>query len=178
MVVSDERDETPVEEAFTAFVGATGDRMLRLAILLTGDVAAGQDLLQSVYEDVYKRWRRHGRPDSPDSYLRTALSRAAGRARRWKASRPETLMEQPPDVASYEIGADLLLREHLLPALRRLPARQRQVVVLRYFADLTEAETAAAIGCAVGTVKAQAFRALNRLRDDPELARSLHGLEA
>ncbi len=170
--------QTAADLEFTAFVRSTGDRSLRLAVLLAGDTGAGQDLLQSVYEDLYKRWQRHGTPDVPERYVRTALLRAAGRARRRRATRPETLVEQPPDSAGYEIGGDFLLREHLLPALRRLPARQRQVVVLRYFADLTEAQTAETLGCAIGTVKTLAWRALNRLREDPTLAGALHGLEA
>lgn len=169
---------TDADDAFTAFVQATGTRSLRLAMLLTGDVAAGQDLFQSVHEQVYKRWRRHGSPDAPEIYVRTALVNGARKSRRYWASRRETLTDGPPDRGSYEIGADVLLRGHLLPALRRLPARQRSVIALRYFADLTEVETAAALGCTVGTVKTLASRALQRLRQDPTLADTLSTTEA
>jgi RNA polymerase sigma-70 factor (sigma-E family) len=165
------------DAAFTAFVQTSGSRSLRLAVLLAGDLGAGQDLLQSVHEQLYKRWLRHGSPGAPEPYVRRALVNAASKSRRRKAMH-ETLVGQPPDEGSYEIGGDVLLRGHLLPALRRLSPRQRSVVVLRYFADLTETETADQLGCTVGTVKTLASRALHRLREDPILAAALSTTEA
>ncbi len=166
-----------VDDEFTAFVKAAGTRSLRLAVLLTGDVVAGQDLLQTVHEQLYKRWRRHGSPDAPEAYLRAALVNAASKSRRYWAIRRETLVEQPPDDASYELGPDVLLRRHLMPALRRLSPRQRTVIVLRYFVDLTESDVGELLGCSVGTVKTQAWRALHRLREDPSLADLLTSME-
>ncbi|HEX4018741.1 MAG TPA: sigma factor-like helix-turn-helix DNA-binding protein, partial [Frankiaceae bacterium] len=127
--------------AFTDFVQMTGSRSLRLAVLLAGDLSAGQDLLQSVHEQLYKRWRRHGSPDAPEPYVRRALVNAASKSRLRRSRLRETLVGQTPEDGSYEIGDDVLLRGHLLPALKRLPPRQRSVVVLRYFTDLTETET-------------------------------------
>jgi RNA polymerase sigma-70 factor (sigma-E family) len=169
---------TDVDAAFTAFVQLSGSRSLRLAVLLMGDMGAGQDLLQSVHEELYKRWRRHGSPGAPEPYVRKALVNAATKSRLRRMRNRETLVEQAPDGGSYEIGSDVLLREHLLPALKRLSARQRSVLVLRYFADLTEAETAEQLGCTVGTVKTLASRALRRLREDPILAAAMSTTEA
>ena len=166
-----------VDDAFTAFVQTAGSRSLRLAVLLTGDLSAGQDLLQAVHEQLYKRWRRHGSPDKPEAYMRAALVNGASKSRRYWAIRRETLVGQVPDAESYEMSPDVLLRRNLMPALRRLTARQRAVIVLRYFVDLTEADTADLLGCSVGTVKTQASRALNRLRDDPSLADHIAAME-
>jgi RNA polymerase sigma-70 factor (sigma-E family) len=166
------------DEDFTEFVRATGDRSLRLAVLLTGGLPEGHDLLQGVHEQVYRRWRRHGSPVAPERYVRTALVNAASKSRLNLARRRETLVPDLPDEQGYEIGADVLLRTRLLPALRRLPPRQRSVVVLRYFGDLTESETAELLGCSVGTVKTQASRALRHLREDPALSDSLSTMEA
>ncbi|HEX4430714.1 MAG TPA: SigE family RNA polymerase sigma factor [Frankiaceae bacterium] len=166
------------DAAFTAFVETSGSRLLRLAVLLAGDLGAGQDLLQSVHEQLYKHWRKHGSPAAPEPYVRRMLVNAASRSRLRRTRMRETLVGQTPDEYSYEIGADVLLRGHLLPALKRLSARQRSVVVLRYFADLTETETAEQLGCTVGTVKTLASRALHRLREDPILAAALSTTEA
>lgn len=167
-----------VDDAFTAFVLATGKRSLRLAVLLSGDVATGQDLLQTAHEQLYKRWVKAGRPEDPEPYLRRALVNAAGKSHRRRSRRPETLMSATPEAGHYEIGTDVALRSYLLPALRRLSGQQRSVMALRYFADLTEAETASLLGCTIGTVKTQASRALRRLREDPSLADTLASMEA
>ena len=177
-VFGDVSDVSGVDYAFTAFVRSTGSRSLRLAVLLSGDIAAGQDLLQSVHERLYKRWLKVGSPEEPESYGRRALVNGAGKSRRRRSLRPETLMAVTPDIGSYEIGADVALRSCLLPALRRLSRQQRSVMTLRYFTDLTEAETAGLLGCTVGTVKTQASRALRRLRQDPALADALMTMEA
>jgi RNA polymerase sigma-70 factor (sigma-E family) len=167
-----------VDAAFTTFVQLSGSRSLRLAVLLAGDVGAGQDLLQSVHEQLYKRWRRHGSPDAPEPYVRKALVNAATKSRLRGMRFRETPVSELPEGGSYEIGSGILLREHLLPALKRLSARQRSVLVLRYFADLSEAETADQLGCTVGTVKTLASRALRRLREDPILAAAMSTTEA
>jgi RNA polymerase sigma-70 factor (sigma-E family) len=166
-----------VDHAFTAFVETSYSRSLRLAVLLTGNLAAGQDLLQVVCEQLYKRWRRHGSPDSPDAYMRTALVNAASKSRRHRTTRMETLVDELSDEQAYEIGPEVLLRRHLMPALRRLSPRQRSVIVLRYFLDLTESDTAELLSCSVGTVKTQASRALRHLREDPSLADQLAAME-
>ena len=158
-----------VDQAFSELVRAEGDRAFRLAVLLTGDMTAGQDLLQTVHEQLYRHYKKHGAPESPSHYLRTALIKAATRSRRLQVRRPEMLVGRPPEPVGGSTESRVLARLALLPALRRLPPRQRAVIVLRYFADLTEADTAMALGCSIGTVKTQAHRALHRLRADEAL---------
>jgi len=160
---------TDIDPAFSELVRSEGDRAFRLAVLLTGDLTAGQDLLQTVHEQIYRHYRRHGAPESPGHYLRAALIKAAVRSRRLQARRPEILVSQLPETAGRSAESRVVARQHLLPALRRLPPRQRAVIVLRYFADMTEADTAGALGCSIGTVKTQAHRALQRLRSDSSL---------
>jgi RNA polymerase sigma-70 factor (sigma-E family) len=163
------REMSEIDQAFSELVRTEGDRAFRLAVLLTGDLTAGQDLLQTVHEQIYRHYRRHGTPDSPAHYLRAALIKAATRSRRLQARRRETLVSHPPETAGGSAESRVLARHHLLPALRRLPPRQRAVIVLRYFADMTEADTAKALGCSIGTVKTQAHRALQRLRAESSL---------
>lgn len=167
-----------VEAAFAALLREHGARSFRLAVLLAGDVTGGEDLLQTVHEQLYRHYRKHGVPDSPEHYLRAALVKAASRLGRLRARRPETLVSEPPERISVEAEPAVLAREQLLPSLRELPPRQRAVLVLRYFADLSEEETAAMLGCSVGTVKTHAHRALHRLRMDDRLSMALSGLEA
>ena len=160
---------TDLDQAFANLVRSEGDRAFRLAVLLTGDVTAGQDLLQTVHEQIYRHYRKHGEPESPSHYLRAALIKAAVRSRRLESRRLETLVSEPPEIGGLSAESRVLARLYLLPALRRLPPRQRAVIVLRYFADMTEADTAQALGCSIGTVKTQAHRALRRLRSDSSL---------
>ncbi len=145
--------------------------MLTLAMLLTGhNRADAEDLLQTVLERAYRRWRRICRTGDPARYVRQMLVNAA--ADRWRVlrRRPEQPLDPDdspplaafarPDEATALADQDLLWR-----ALARLPPGQRAVLVLRYYEDLTEAQTAAVLGCSVGSVKTQAFRALTKLRD-------------
>jgi RNA polymerase sigma-70 factor (sigma-E family) len=149
---------------FEDFVATRSPVLLRTAYLLCGgDRGAAEDLLQDVLERVYPRWRRIR--DDPESYVRAALANAA--ANRWRRrSRRVTevpLTTQDPATPGPEQGvanADLVVR-----ALGTLPARMRAVLVLRYFDDLSEADTAAALRCGIGTVKSQTSRGLARLRE-------------
>ena len=159
-----------VDVSFDAFVRAERARSLRLAVLLAGDVSSGQDLLQTAHEQLYRRYRKHGIPDFPDRYMRTCLVRAASRSWRLGVRRGEVLVQDTPDGLTAAHDATVVARQHLLPALRRLTPRQRHVLALRYFADLSEAETAELLGCSVGTVKSLTHRALVRLRADQHLA--------
>jgi RNA polymerase sigma-70 factor (sigma-E family) len=151
--------------AFEEFVGTRSPVLLRTAYLLCGgDHGAAEDLLQDVLERVYPKWRRI-RSD-PESYVRAALANAA--ANRWRR-RARRVTEVPlqngqsPAVPGPEHGVanhDLVVR-----ALAGLPARMRAVLVLRFFDDLSEVDTAAALRCGVGTVKSQTSRGLARLRE-------------
>ena len=158
--------------SFHDFVALRSSALLRSAWLLTGDWASAQDLVQETLGRVWVRWDRITRRDAPDAYVRRVMMTTwlGWRRRRSHDELPlGELPERPLSTGAHEISE---LRSSLLPALRSLPPRQRAVVVLRYFEDLTEAQVAEALGCAVGTVKSQCARALAQLRVDPRLTDS------
>ncbi len=155
---------------FDEFVAARSTALLRTAYLLTHDHGLAEDLLQTSLARAWFAWGRV--EDHPEAYVRKILvnTYASWWRRRWNG---EVATEELPEATrpraasgtdSVETGHDLWL------AMERLPRRQRAVVVLRYFEDLTEAQTAEVLGCAVGTVKSQASKALAKLRIDPALA--------
>ncbi len=149
------------DASYVAFVEVAWRRHLRLAILLTGDRHRGEDLLQDCLVRIYERWRRLARSDDPHAYLRRML--ANGNVSLWRRLRRERLVADPPDAADR--SADRHPDTELLrQALLRLPPRQRAVVVLRHYEDLSEAEIASILGCSLGTVKSQNARALAKLR--------------
>lgn len=148
---------------FTDFVAHRSPTLLRTAYLLCGgDRGAAEDLLQDVLERVYLRRRRVKGNFEP--YVRAALANTA--ANRWRrlgrrvAEAP--LDDRDPGRPGEEDA--IATRDEVARALRTLPPRMRAVIVLRYFDDLTEADTARALGCSVGTVKSQTARGLDRLR--------------
>jgi RNA polymerase sigma-70 factor (sigma-E family) len=156
--------------SFEQFVEGSSARMLTLAVLLTGyNRADAEDLLQTVLERAYRRWRRICRAGDPARYVRQMLVNAAIDRWRLLRRRPEQPLGRDrsapwagfagPDEADAVADQDLLWR-----ALGQLPPGQRAVLVLRYYEDLTEAQTAAVLGCSVGSVKTQASRALTKLR--------------
>lgn len=151
---------------FTAFVAGASRRLLRSAYLITGDAGAAEDLLQTALERTYRRWSRVRREGAPEAYVRRIIVNAA--TDRWR--REHGVRSVPLDDSSVPAASDprldcLNAREQLLAGLRQLSAGQRAVLVLRYFDDLTEAQTARALGCSVGTVKSQHARAMARLRE-------------
>jgi RNA polymerase sigma-70 factor (sigma-E family) len=154
-----------VEQAtFDEFVAARSRALLRTAYLLTHDHASAEDLLQTALAKAWFAWRRID--GNPEPYVRRILvnTYATWWRRRWNGEQPT---EQLPEHAAEESGTE---PTDLWRAMERLPRRQRAVVVLRYFEDLTEAQTADLLGCSVGTVKSQTSKALAKLRIDPALA--------
>ena len=152
---------------FDEFVAARSTALLRTAYLLTHDHGLAEDLLQTSLTKAWFAWGRIS--DSPEAYVRKVLfnTYATWWRRKWNG---EHATEDLPDAGvgddSDASGAGI----DLWSAMERLPRRQRAVVVLRYFEDLTEAQTADILGCSVGTVKSQCSRALAKLRIDPALA--------
>jgi RNA polymerase sigma-70 factor (sigma-E family) len=151
---------------FDQFVATHVDDLLRTAYLIVWDEAEAEDLVQECLLKVARRWPRVRRMVQPRAYARRilvhlALDGARGRARRRS--------ELEPDVGASPSTVDPLpafgTRVELLEALGELPARQRAVLVLRYFNDLTEVQVAEVLGCAPGTVKSSASRGLERLRE-------------
>ncbi|NBE95812.1 SigE family RNA polymerase sigma factor [Nonomuraea sp. KC401] len=150
-----------VEHDFGAFVAARATSLLRVAYLACGDETEAEDLLQTALERTYRKWDRvlH---DSPEPYVRRVIiNTAISRARR-RAILTIIPTHSPPERSAR--SADVDLRHVLMEALRALPPRQRAVVVLRYWEDLSETQTAELLGCSVGTVKSQASKAMAKLR--------------
>jgi RNA polymerase sigma-70 factor (sigma-E family) len=149
-------------EGLDAFVARRGNALLATAIFLCGSRTAGEDLLQAALERLMLKWHRV-RGD-PEGYLRQILYRLAVDERRRHRRRFELPMYvEPPGYA--DATERLHLRQFLVQELAALPARQRAVLVLRYWEQFSEAEAAATLGCSVGTVKSTASRALARLRE-------------
>jgi RNA polymerase sigma-70 factor (sigma-E family) len=155
-------------DEFTEFMIGRWQAFVRFGYGLTGDLGLAEDLAQTALARAYAAWPRVRSASDPDAYVRRIMvnsNRSRFRGRRV----PEYLTGSPPDlVVGDQVGADGDAAE-LRAALLSLPAGQRAVVVLRYWMDLSEAETAAALGCSVGNVKSQAARALAKLRSSVEL---------
>ena len=143
-----------VEQDFKDFVVGRQRSLLRSAYLLAGDWAAAEDLVQTALLRSWPHWGRLARQQGQEAYVRKVLLNAflSGRRRRWRG---EWATEVLPDRAAVPDLGGVDERTALLIALASLPPRQRAVVVLRHVDDLTERQTAAALGCAVGTVKSQ-----------------------
>ncbi|MGS2616005.1 SigE family RNA polymerase sigma factor [Micromonospora sp. LZ34] len=145
---------------FREFVEVRYGDLLRTAYLLTGSRDAAQDLVHDALLKVMRHWRT---VDEPMAYVRRAMINE--RTSRWRRiGLRELLTSVVPDRAGPDVTDAVAVRDELLAALDRLPARMRAVLVLRYWEDLSEADVAAAMGCSVGTVKSQAARGLTRLR--------------
>ncbi|MEU3555710.1 SigE family RNA polymerase sigma factor [Streptomyces fragilis] len=169
--------QTELEDRFQEFVQARWTRLVRTAYLLTGDRHLAEDLTQTALTKAYRSWRRVLRADSPEAYVRRILvSCNSDRFRKRRV--PESLTASVPERAGRDEGERADTRGTLVEALAALPARQRAVIVLRYWEDLSETETAAALGCSAGTVKSQAAKGLAKLRATPGLAEALNGATA
>jgi RNA polymerase sigma-70 factor (sigma-E family) len=150
-------------EEFELWVQARGAALARSAYLLTGDAHLAEDLLQETLTRVAQKWRKVG--DSPDAYARRVLHNLAIDSWRRRRARPaEVLGAAPPELAGRGDSSDVERRLVLRDALARLTPRQRAVLSLRFYDDLTESEAAAVLGCSVSTVKSTARDALARLR--------------
>ena len=153
-------DEPP---GFRDYVAARQRALLRTARMLTGNQHTAEDLVQAALERVWPRWSRVVRDGDPDAYVRRVLVNTYSTwwRRKWRS---ETPTSQLPDVAAPDEFADADLADALRRLLPTLTPRQKAVVVLRFYEDLSEAATAEVLGCSVGTVKSQTSKALARLR--------------
>lgn len=163
-------------EDFAVFVASRQRRLQRTAWLLTGDWAAAEDLVQTALARTWRHWDRVAAADDPDAYVRRVLMNSFTSAwrRRWRGEVPTRDL---PDRPGGDVADEVVLRLSVQSALARLPRRQRAVVVLRYVEDLSEAQVAQVLGCAVGTVKSSGSKALARLRQEPGLAGLLEGVQ-
>ncbi|MCF6522095.1 SigE family RNA polymerase sigma factor [Streptomyces sp. JJ36] len=157
---------------FTSYVRNRGPVLLRTARSLTANPADAEDLLQTALTKTYLSWERIEDHRALDGYVRRALLNT--RTSQWRKRKvdefavedlPEPEPQAGPDPAEQQAVRDAMWR-----AVLRLPARQRAMVVLRYYEDLSEVQTAEVLGVSVGTVKSAVSRALAKLREDPQLA--------
>ncbi len=150
------------DDSFREFVTTWSPGLLRTAFLLTGDRGHAEDLLQTALLKTSRHWRRLDNPDTAYNYVRTVLVHTHVSWRRRRRV-PESLVD---DVDEQLPAA----HEHFAPAertgaaLAALPPGMRAVIVLRFYEDLSEAQTAATLGCSVGNVKSQTSRGLDHMR--------------
>jgi RNA polymerase sigma-70 factor (sigma-E family) len=170
--------DASLEGEFSEFMVGRWSSLVRFGYGLTGDLGLAEDLVQTALIRACVAWLRVRRADDPEAYVRRIMINAnRNRFRRRRVA--ELLTGTPPDGGVGQPGQpgrpDPSGRTgeegpELITALLRLPVGQRAVLVLRYWMDLSEAQTAASLGCSVGNVKSQAARGLAKLRTDPTLA--------
>ena len=156
----------PDDQAVERLLGERGQHLMRAAVALTGSRTDGEDLLQAALERLLQNWNR---VDDPEGYLRRTLYDLAAdgwrRRGRWRGRLAEFRSQARAERTGSDDVAVVDLRDTLVRLLQQLPPRQRAVVVLRYWEQRTEAETAELLGCTEGTVKSAASRGLRRLRE-------------
>jgi len=161
-----------VREEFRDFVAGSSAALMRTAYLLTGNRSDAEDLLQTALAKTYLAWPRIRERHAVDAYVRRTMvnTRTSWRRRdrHLTSAGHDEHLAALPDLGRDRL-ADADLHEALWGALARLPRRQRAAVVLRYYEELSEAETAAALGVSVGTVKSTVARGLAKLREDAGL---------
>ena len=159
---------SPHEDSFREFVEGSWHRLLRTAYLLTGDHGAAEDLVQTALMRTYRHWNRIVAYEAPESYVRRVMVNANISAWRRRKAVVQVMAEppEPPAGGSGDHQDTYAVRDELWRAVCAMSPRMRTAFVLRYFEDLTEAEVASVMGCAVGTVKSQIARGLTKLRGD------------
>lgn len=151
------------DAAFSAFMAARYNSLVRTARLLTGSTPRAEDLTQEALLRTYRAWHRIGREEAAEAYTRTTMVRLLmkDRRRRWSGEIPAPWIPDVPEPGHEEqVATRVAVRE----VLWTLPPAQRAVLVLRYYHQLSERETAEVLGCSPGTVKSRAARALAALR--------------
>ena len=152
-----------LDQDFAEFVDARWSSLYRLAYLLAASPTGAEDLLQTTLEKAYMSWGRISAMDYPEAYVRRMMTTTlvSSRRRAWTREHPTHRLPETTDES-----AELALLDHSLlwPLVCALPERQRAVIVLRYYEDMTEAQIAQTMGCAPGTVKSQSSAAMAALR--------------
>jgi RNA polymerase sigma-70 factor (sigma-E family) len=155
-------------DEFSAFVVAHQARLQRMAWLLTADWQSAEDLVQDALAKTWRHWRRVSTAEDMDAYVRRVIVNTfvSGRRRLWRHEHPTA---DPPAERMAEPSAAVVTQVVVTEALVNLSRRQRTVVVLRYFEDLSIPEVARTLGWPIGTVKSTTSKALDRLRADARL---------
>jgi len=151
------------DREFGDYYAARGAAVRATAFLLCGDWHLAQDLTQTVFVRLYRAWPRIGRRDTIEHYVRRTLLRVFldERRRPWRRERPSVELADHGGAAPADHADDRMI---LRQALAAVPARQRAVLVLRYWEDLSVEQVADLLGCSTGNVKSQSARALDKLR--------------
>ncbi|WP_405881201.1 SigE family RNA polymerase sigma factor [Streptomyces sp. NBC_01136] len=157
--------------SFTSYMKARRPVLLRTARSLTANPSDAEDLLQTALAKTYVAWERIEDHRALDGYVRRALLNT--RTSQWRKRKVDEFvcdeLPEPEGVPAGDPAEQQVLHDAMWRAIMKLPARQRAMVVLRYYEDLSEAQTAEVLGVSVGTVKSAVSRALGKLREDPEL---------
>ncbi len=157
--------EWDAEQAVTVIYRAHYRSLVRLAVLLVRDVATAEEVVQDSFMAMHSAWRRLRDNDKALSYLRQSVVNRSRSVLRHRVVVDRNAPKPTPDMPSAEQGAlTLLERSAVVTALRALPPRQREALVLRYYGDLSEAQIAAAMGISRGAVKSHTARAIAALR--------------
>lgn len=143
---------------------ASWPRLLRTTYAVAGDAQLAEDALQTAFAKAYAAWPRVGRADDPLAYVRRIAINAAIAQHRRASARRETTVTTLPDRPVDSLADELVARDEVWSAIAALPPRQRAVVVLRFYEDLSEKQIAEVLRCRPGTVKSQASAALATLR--------------
>ena len=139
--------------------------LVRLAAMLVRDTQTAEEVVQDAFVAMHGGWQRLRDNDKALAYLRQAVVNRSRSVLRHRTVIDKNMQKAPPDMPSAEHGALVLLERHaVIAALRALPERQREAIVLRYYADLSEAEIAASMGISRGAVKSHTFRGMTALR--------------
>lgn len=154
------------DQAVTALYSANYRSLVRLAAMLVRDAGTAEEVVQDAFVAMHGGWRRLRDPDKALSYLRQSVVNRSRSVLRHRAVVEKYAPKGLPDAPSAEAGAiGELERSAVIEALSRLPARQREALVLRYYADLSEAEIASAMGISRGAVKSHTARGMTALRN-------------
>ena len=160
------------DDAVTHLYAAHYRSLVRLAALLLRDVPVAEEVVQDAFVAMHGAWRRLADPDKALAYLRQSVVNRSRSALRHRSVEARHAPAAAPDTASAEQSALLALEhESVLAALRELPVRQREVLVLRYYLDLSEADIADTVGISRGAVKSHASRGIAALRSQLEATR-------
>ncbi|WP_240649314.1 SigE family RNA polymerase sigma factor [Streptomyces sp. Z26] len=172
---SSEATVTPL--TFTSYVRTRGPVLLRTARSLTANPCDAEDLLQTALAKTYMAWERIEDHRALDGYVRRALVNT--RTSQWRKRRIDEFaveeLPEPEPLPGPDPAEQQAVRDAMWRAVLKLPARQRAMVVLRYYEDLSEVQTAEVLGVSVGTVKSAVSRALAKLREDPQLVADTRG---
>jgi RNA polymerase sigma-70 factor (sigma-E family) len=144
-------------------------RLVRTAYAVSGDLGVAEDAVQTAFAKAFRSWRRISRLDAPEAYLRRMAINEVLNDRRLARRRHEVSSAEPPEQVSVGGADEALAHDEMWRALSTLPPRQRAVLVLRYYEDLSEQQIADTLGCRPGTVKSRASAAIASLRSRLDL---------